>query len=881
MAAATDGTKPTRTPPPKRRVRQRLLVALLVSVIAVLAAGAPGLAAAIGDLSESQRLLRLTELNTSAIALSHSLADERDDMTAYVAAGRSTASGHGVSEDERARVDRQVTDVTQAAAALDTGGSADLARTTQTVRSALADLGHIRQRALSGPGSAKDAFAAYSPAIDALDGVSGALARALPARASAADTSAGPALAQAVTQASAEHGLLVAALTAGGTSSALVGEAQQARVREQSALAEFAATATTPAQTQYAQTVTGADVATAEAYLRRLTAKSYLSEADNTLKTADVDTALSARTDRMRAVQASLAGADTTRLTSLRDDDVTALELRIALVGLCALLALGIGVRTTRSITRPLARLRRYAGDQQPPVPTASGDEFAAIALAIERLGEDTARLRTETAEQEKERVRLVGERQKVAAERDALRRQQGELQVQQAALIAEKDELAARVGALHGAVHSTFVNLSLRTLALIERQLALIEGLEDREHDPDELQTLFRLDHLATRMRRNSESLLVLAGAETSGGALAKPVPLLDVVRAGVSEVERYERVQISFLPRAHVAGFAADDTAHLVAELLENATAFSPPHAEVQVNGWLLENGEAMLSVEDAGIGIPDARLAELNQLLADPHPDESQTTAGLGLYVVARLAGRHGIRVQLREQKQGGVTAVVVLPRSLVVRPAEGLASPEGGHPTPTVVASEGADASVESVPGPPRVEEASPTEAARARQALYGGSAPSRAPLGHGPAAAGRRAPEPDEHTRARTPAVEDELTARPRHARTEDTAQSAQDQGGLTGKGLPKRVPKASGLTGEPATRGRSGPVDADALRRRLGGFAQGLREGRRDAEAEATGTVELPTPSPAPVPRPATGQNQQISQHRQSQHGEPSEEARG
>ncbi len=868
--AVAEANESPRPAPPKRRVRQRLLGALLVSVVAVVAAGAPGLASAIGNLSESQRLLRLTELNTSAIALAHSLADERDDMTAYVAAGRSTARpspaapnagaaarggdiGHGVSEDERARVDRQASDVTQQAAALDTGGSADLARTTQAVRSALANLGRIRQSALSGPGTAKDAFDAYGPLVDALDGVSAALARALPARASAADTSAGPALAQAVDQASAEHGLLVAALTAGGTSSALVTEAQQARLGEQSALADFAATATTPAQTQYAQTVTGTDVATAETYLRRLTAKSYLSESDNLLKTTDVDSALSARVDRMRAVQASLAAADTTRLTTLRDDDVTALELRATLVGLCALLALGIGVRTTRSVVRPLAALRRYAGDQQPPVPTGSRDEFAAVALAVERLAEDCVRLRAETAEQEKERVRLVGERQKVAAERDGLRRQHGELREQAAALLAERDELLARVESLRGVPHATFINLSLRTLALIERQLALIEGLEDREHDPDELKTLFRLDHLATRMRRNSESLLVLAGAETSGGALAKPVPLLDVVRAGVSEVERYERVRIPFLPRAQVAGFAADDTAHLVAELLENATAFSPPQTDVQVTGWLLENGEAVLSVEDAGIGIPHDRLGELNQLLADPHPDESLATAGLGLYVVARLAGRHGIRVQLREQKQGGVTAVVVLPRTLIVHPADSVPPSQDPYAAPATGSADPA----------PSV----PAAAAKAVQAA------ARAP---------HRAPEPDEH--ARTAAAEDGPTARPRHprgeaaARPEPPVQDAPDDqddppaDGLTGKGLPKRVPKASGLTGEPANRPRNAPVDAEALRRRLGGFAHGLRQGRRDAEAEATGTVEVPSPPTAA---------QQLTQHRRSQHGEPSEEARG
>ncbi|MCQ4080345.1 sensor histidine kinase [Streptomyces sp. RB6PN25] len=803
------------------RTRQRLLAALLISVIAVLAAGAPGLAAAVGNLSESQRLLQLARLNTNAIALSHSLADERDAMAAFVAGGRSTASGLGLSENDRERVDGQAADVTQAAASLDTGGSSDLAGVAATVRSSLGGLEHLRQTALSGPGSAKDVFDSYTPLLNALDAVSGALARALPSRAASPDTSAGPALARAVSQASAERGLLVAALTAGGTEEPLVTDAQQARVGEQAALAEFAATASPSAQTQYAQTVTGSDVTAAEDYLTRLTAKPYLTSADNTLKTSDVEAGLSARLDRMRAVQASLAQDDTTRLSALRGSDVTALELRIALVALCALLALGIGVQTARAVTRPLATLQRYARDPQPPVPFTGSDEFAAVALAVERLAQDAARLRTEAVEQEEERVRLVGARNAAAGERDELRQRQ-------AALVAEKDALAERISALQGAVHTTFVNLSLRTLALVERQLALIEGLEDREHDPEQLATLFKLDHLATRMRRNSESLLVLAGAETTAGALAKPVPLIDVVRAGISEIDRYERVQISFLPRAQLAGFAADDSSHLVAELLENATAFSPPQAEVRVSGWLLENGEVMLSVEDEGIGIPEARLAELNQLLGEAHPDESAATAGLGLYVVARLAGRHGIRVQLREQKQGGVAAVVVIPRTLVVRPPDDLAQ-----------GTDGASALVSAPVAAPLaagVDLADPLDVT---------PQPVRQPTRHAAAAAAAAAAaEPDEHARPE----HDDAPARPRHARpaADDVASEI---AGVTGKGLPKRVPRTSGLSGEPAAREQAGaPVDAETLRRRLGGFARGLREGRRDAEAEATGTIELPRP---------------------------------
>lgn len=269
----------------------------------------------------------------------------------------------------------------------------------------------------------------------------------------------------------------------------------------------------------------------------------------------------------------------------------------------------------------------------------------------------------------EGDRKHLIGQRQLMADERDRLR--------------VELAEAAAHLEQARGSIHGTFVNLALRTLGLVERQLGVIEGLEEREQDPDRLATLFKLDHFATVMRRHSENLLILAGAE-HGQQHAGPVPLVDVVRAAVSEIERYERVRIATLPpHAHLAGFAADDISHLVAELLENASSFSPPDMAVEVSGWLLENGEVMLSVQDEGIGMTTERMKELNSRLAefdpgDPYDQESGEGLGLGLYVVARLAHRHGVRVQLREQKQGGIAAVAVLPGTLLT-PAPSTAVP----------------------------------------------------------------------------------------------------------------------------------------------------------------------------------------------------------
>ncbi|WP_344447118.1 sensor histidine kinase, partial [Kitasatospora nipponensis] len=242
--------------------------------------------------------------------------------------------------------------------------------------------------------------------------------------------------------------------------------------------------------------------------------------------------------------------------------------------------------------------------------------------------------------------------------------------------LLAERDDLVRERDELQGSVDATFVNLAMRTLTLVERQLVQIEALEGREGDPAQLESLFRLDHLATRMRRNSENMLLLAGLENSQRS-RKTVTLLDVVRAAVSEIERYERVKLGFLATARLTGAVADDTSHLLAELLENATAFSPPQDQVEVGGWLLDNGEVMVSVTDRGIGLPADRLRALNDQLSGPVESGEErrdallsgalTGRSMGLFVVARLARRHGIRVQLRENAQGGgVTAMVVLPR-----------------------------------------------------------------------------------------------------------------------------------------------------------------------------------------------------------------------
>jgi signal transduction histidine kinase len=775
-------------------VRQRLLAAVLVCGITVLAASVPGLASASGDLAESQRLVDLAQLDIQAVSLAHSLADERDDMAVFIAAGRTTASG-AASKAQRTRVDRQVAEVTAQAVALNTGGSPALAAAVTEATTKLRGLPRIRQAALSGRDSAQTAVTAYGEVIDALNGIGGALARALPGRAASVDAGALPALSRAVDQASVQRALLVAALTASGSQNGPVSAAQASVVREQAALADFHAGASSAAADQYDETVTGSDVNAAERDLARLTDHSSLSYTDRAAFSAsDVQAALSIRVDLMRGVESSLVASDAGRLASLRDDDVTALELRIALAAVCLLLATGVLIRAARSVTRPLAALNRFARGQAEQVAVAGADEFANIARSVNALAAEATQLRARVTDLGAGQARLT-------AERDALRERQ--------------KSLNAELGAVQGSVHHTFVNLTLRTLGLVERQLTHLERLEEVVHDPDELQQLFKLDHLATRMRRNSENLLVLAGTEHGSGGQARPVPLVDVARAAVSEIDRYERVRIQFLPAGRIVGYAADDTSHLLAELLENAAAFSPPQAEVQLSGWLLESGELMLSVEDQGIGMPAERLDELNRLLADPDlTAPGCETTGMGMYVIARLATRHGIRVQLRDHKSGGITAVVVLPPALV---------------TP---------AALEDGPGNP-VEAAAAGEPIRVRRPAPGPSGAATRPDVPLPR---RGDPEPVGHERAAEEPAHPPARPEPAApAADRDAPEAAEATQGLqlTAKGLPQRVPRATGLTGEPATRTPgAGPVDPEALRRKLGGFQQGLREGRREAEHE-------------------------------------------
>ncbi|RZB20226.1 HAMP domain-containing protein [Streptomyces sp. F001] len=228
--------------------------------------------------------------------------------------------------------------------------------------------------------------------------------------------------------------------------------------------------------------------------------------------------------------------------------------------------------------------------------------------------------------------------------------------------------EAAVRQAALRRGMSAVLLNIARRNQALVHRQLKLVDTLERRTHDPDVLEELFRIDHLTTRMRRHAESLIILSGA-APGRRWRRPVPLADVVSSAVSEIEDYARVEVPPMEPVGVAADAVADVVHLIAELVENATMFSPPHTRVTMRTGRAARGGFVLEIDDRGLGLAADQPAQAHRTLTRPDDFDPTRHDRLGLYVVGRLAARHGIRVTLSGSPYGGTTAAVLLPEGVL--------------------------------------------------------------------------------------------------------------------------------------------------------------------------------------------------------------------
>jgi signal transduction histidine kinase len=355
---------------------------------------------------------------------------------------------------------------------------------------------------------------------------------------------------------------------------------------------------------------------------------------------------------QLRAFELSATAALARRATPV----AVRILLKLGIAGLLGLLALVasvvVSVRVGRSLIGRLRRLRAEA-----------------LEMAGERLPAVVGRLRR-------------GEAVDVDVEAPPLEYGTDEIgevgraftEVQRTAVQSAVDEANVRRG-----VNEVFLNIARRSQTLLHRQLALLDRMERRETGPQELEDLYRVDHLATRMRRHAEDLVILAGA-APGRGWRNPVPVIDVVRGAISEVEDYRRADVRAVESSAILGRAVGDVIHLLAELLENAASFSPPHTRVVVGGQLLPNGYAV-EIEDRGLGMSPEAIQQANRRLREPPDFDPADSARLGLFVVAQLAARHGIRVTLRPSAYGGVMAIVLIPRELVTAGPEPLALPAG--------------------------------------------------------------------------------------------------------------------------------------------------------------------------------------------------------
>jgi signal transduction histidine kinase len=402
----------------------------------------------------------------------------------------------------------------------------------------------------------------------------------------------------------------------------------------------------------------------------------------------------------------------------------------------------------------------------------------------------------------------------------------------------AEAVRLAGEQALLRSTFNAMFVNLSRRSQALIERLARMIDNLEQSEADPDRLGSLFSMDHLVTRMRRNSENLLLLAGHENPR-KWSEPVSLADVTRAAISEIEEYNRIRLNIPPGIAVAGVAVSDVVHLLAELIENATMFSAKDTQVQVVMQELSSGGVLIEISDKGIGVSEARLADMNWRLDNRPTIDVSVSRHMGLFAVARLAERHGVRVRLRPALPQGLSALVWLSDSVIERTS--LYRSVGDWQSRPVGAAHGVQSSVgiRQIGGIPEAAAAlarsgSGNDPSAAGPRVAKGWFRGRAPDQGGASGAGGGAPQ---WRAPSSPSYDDKTSAGlpvriPKNSLTPDTVTDNR-----TG-GLPQRFDAArggpatgSGLgTGSQPLRRRS----PDQVRSRLAGFQRGTRRAETD-----------------------------------------------
>ncbi|GGJ53727.1 sensor histidine kinase [Streptomyces brasiliensis] len=661
------------------RISTRLVSLLALPVVAATSLGALRINQSLDDIQQLDNMKLLTLMTKQATELAAALQEERDQSAGPLAHNGNRYAVKGLQD----KTDRARDNFLNASEAIDTASKKGQ---LQGVRDSLVGLAgqleglaKIRRAAYQSPNNSTQTVEAYHRLITQLVDLSQDMAEASSNPEMIQRTRALAAFSTAKEYASVQRAVIAAALPEGNKVAGNLSEndrlyAESALESEGSELSIFRKIYSDQGAEELLKPIDEGNptIESADTYAKRALERQGGIDQLNKRSYRDWVDDSSTKIEQMKKIEHTL----------LEDMEQKARELKSAsqreaiISGALILLVLGVSLVgafvVARSMIRSLRRLQetatKVAQDRLPElVKQLSESDPQDVDTSVESVG-----------------VHSRDEIGQVAAAFDDVHR--------------EAVRLAAEQALLRGNVNAMFTNLSRRSQGLIQRQLSLISELESREADPDQLSSLFKLDHLATRMRRNGENLLVLAGEEP-GRRWTRPVPLVDVLRAAASEVEQYERIELAAVPTTEVAGRVVNDLVHLLAELLENATSFSSPQTKVKVTGHALPDGRVLIEIHDTGIGLSPEDLAAINERLASPPTVDVSVSRRMGLFVVGRLSQRHGIRIQLRPSDSGGTTALVMLPVDVAQggkKPAPGKSgAPAAGGPA-AVQAAAGAAA-----------------------------------------------------------------------------------------------------------------------------------------------------------------------------------------
>jgi signal transduction histidine kinase len=641
--ASASGSRPTLARLAWRNwpVWWRLTAVVVIAVVLDGVLGGLRLAAATDSTAQFGRVAQLAVLGQQVTDLAHAMEDERDLTAGFIAAGR-PAAGVAAVQREYAATNAIAGKVQSSAAGIGAAFPAGTQANVTAVLDRIRDLAGLRDAALHTQLPSLPMIMDYSESIDDLFSLNDQIAQGSADSTLENSVRTLGSLSRMVADASQQRALLYAALTEQQFEPGALQDLITAQAAQASDLTSFQASASLAEQQVYNNTVTGSAVDQAQLMEQHVIEVGSPQTAGLGISAAAAPqqwyNAMTGTLGLMRQVEGQVADSVVTQSQALRQGPEQSALVTGILTGAVLLLVLLATLVVARSLVLPLRRLRTGALD----IATSS------LPARVRELGESTdpsARLDVQPIG-----VHSTDEIGQVARAFDLVH--------------SEAVRLAGNEAILRRNVSEMFVSLSRRSQSLIERLGQMMQAAGELEQDPVRRSEFSTMEHLVIRMRRNSENLLVLAGYEAvrrwSGS-----VSLEVLVRAAASEIEQHDRMDLDIRPGILVAGQAATDVVHLLAELLENATKFSERNTRVQVSGYEVTSGGVLVEVRDSGVGISARRLEEMNQRLDNPPVADVSVSRHMGLFAVSHLAARHGVRVRLSTAIPQGLTALVWLP------------------------------------------------------------------------------------------------------------------------------------------------------------------------------------------------------------------------